>query len=95
MTDREIIEEFAATYWINPDLATRDIIRFLLSWSAVVALDPRVSEPAADLYNLGYNDALAGRPKVWEPKDTNDDPFETPDEEASLPPTPDQDPYQP
>lgn len=83
MTDRQIIEEFAIVNWISPELPTREILRKLMTISADIAVDPRVSKPAVNLYNLGYSDALAKRPRVWEPVSETDDPFETPDKEAA------------
>lgn len=83
MTDRQIIEEFAIVNWINPEQSTREILNQLMTFSAKIAIDPRVSSDAVALYNLGYSDALAKRPRVWEPVSDTDDPFEAPDKEAA------------
>jgi hypothetical protein len=96
MTDREIVEEFALVNWIDSSLPTREILNRLMTYSTQIAVDIRVSPDAVALYDAGYNDALAGRPRVHEPKDPNDDPFEaleTSDETSGHPPA--ADPYQP
>ena len=54
--DREILEDEAVVNWVNPSLPTRQLIRDLMSYSAELALDPRVSQDAVNLYLQGYND---------------------------------------
>lgn len=83
MTDRDIVEDFAIVNWIDPELPTREILNQLMTFSAKIAIDPRVSSDAVALYNSGYDDALAKRPRVWEPVSDTDDPFETADKEAA------------
>ena len=56
--DRDIIEEEAVVNWVDPGKPTRQIIHELMAYSASIALDPRVSKAAADLYHEGY---LAGK----------------------------------
>ena len=59
LSDREILEDVAVGFWIDPTLPTRKLIHEMLTWEATVALDPRVSKQASYLYHSGYEDGKA------------------------------------
>jgi len=56
LTDRQIVEDMAVADWVNPDQPTRKIILDLISRNSSIALDPRVSQDAVNLYLQGYQD---------------------------------------
>lgn len=61
LSDRDIVEDEAILNWIDPGTPgkpTRQIIRELMTLAQNLALDPAVSQDAADLYHEGY---LAGK----------------------------------
>ena len=56
LSDRDIVEEEAIVNWVDPSNPTRQIIHELMDYSASLALDPRVSQEAVNLYLQGYQD---------------------------------------
>ena len=57
MTDREIVEDMALTDWVPIEgKTTRQILEDLIDINVKIALDPRVSKDAVDLYHEGYED---------------------------------------